>query len=430
MNGGALELTILMPCLNEAETLQVCVEKARGFLERSGIAGEVLIADNGSTDGSQAIATAAGARVVPVPERGYGAALSAGIEAARGRYVIMGDADDSYDFAHLDAFVEQLRQGADLVMGNRFAGGIAEGAMPPLHRYLGNPVLSLIGRVFFRTKIRDFHCGLRGFSRQKMLDLNLHTTGMEFASEVVVRSVLAGYRIVEVPTTLAKDGRSRPPHLRSWRDGWRHLRFLLLYSPRWLFLVPGLVLAVLGAIGSLVLLITPVTVGSVTFDIGTLLYANAALVVGVQAVSFALLTKVYAMEEGFLPRDRRMDRVASWLGLETGLIAGGALIILGVLAAVLSLNFWNKSDFGELNASDTVRVVVPAAVGFMLGAQVALNSFFLSILGLGRRNRPTVENADVAADARAHESRPPVGQAVAVGVQSGAVAGAEQGEQR
>jgi len=430
MNGGALELTILMPCLNEAETLQVCVEKARGFLERSGIAGEVLIADNGSTDGSQAIATAAGARVVPVPERGYGAALSAGIEAARGRYVIMGDADDSYDFAHLDAFVEQLRQGADLVMGNRFAGGIAEGAMPPLHRYLGNPVLSLIGRVFFRTKIRDFHCGLRGFSRQKMLDLNLHTTGMEFASEVVVRSVLAGYRIVEVPTTLAKDGRSRPPHLRSWRDGWRHLRFLLLYSPRWLFLVPGLVLAVLGAIASLVLLITPVTIGSVTFDIGTLLYANAALVVGVQAVSFALLTKVYAMEEGFLPRDRRMDRVASWLGLETGLIAGGVLIVLGVLAAVLSLNFWNKSDFGELNASDTVRVVVPAAVGFMLGAQVALNSFFLSILGLGRRNRPTVENADVAADARAHESRPPVGQTVGAGVQSGAVAGAEQGEQR
>lgn len=430
MNGGALELTILMPCLNEAETLQVCVEKARGFLERTGIAGEVLIADNGSTDGSQAIATAAGARVVPVPERGYGAALSAGIEAARGRYVIMGDADDSYDFSRLDAFVEQLRQGADLVMGNRFAGGIAEGAMPPLHRYLGNPVLSLVGRVFFRTKIRDFHCGLRGFSRQKMLDLNLHTTGMEFASEVVVRSVLAGYRIVEVPTTLAKDGRSRPPHLRSWRDGWRHLRFLLLYSPRWLFLVPGLALAVLGAIGSLVLLITPVTVGSVTFDIGTLLYANAALVVGVQAVSFALMTKVYAMEEGFLPRDRRMDRVASWLGLETGLLAGGALIVLGVLAAVLSLNFWDKRGFGALNAADTVRVVVPAVVGFMLGAQVCLNSFFLSILGLGRRNRPPVENADVAADARAHEPRRRADLIMPAGVQSAAATAAEQGEER
>jgi hypothetical protein len=344
-----------------------------------------------------------------VPVKGYGSALSAGIEAAYGRYVIMGDADDSYDFAHLDEFLEQLRQGADLVMGNRFAGGIEGGAMPPLHRYLGNPVLSLVGRVFFRTKIRDFHCGLRGFSRQKMLDLNLHTTGMEFASEVVVRSVLAGYRIVEVPTTLSKDGRSRPPHLRSWRDGWRHLRFLLLYSPRWLFLVPGIVLAVLGAAVSLLLLITPVTIGSVTFDIGTLLYANAALVVGVQAVSFALLTKVYAMEEGFLPRDRRLDRMASWLGLETGLLAGGALIVLGVLSAVLSLNFWIKSDFGQLNAADTVRVVVPAVVGFMLGAQVCLNSFFLSILGLGRRNRPAVDSVDVAEDGRADRSARSVG---------------------
>jgi glycosyltransferase involved in cell wall biosynthesis len=405
MNDSDLELTILMPCLNEAETLQVCVEKAHGFLERSGIAGEVVVADNGSTDGSQAIATEAGARVVPVPERGYGSALSAGIEAAHGRFVIIGDADDSYDFSDLSAFVEQLRAGADLVMGNRFAGGIEDGAMPPLHRYLGNPVLSLIGRVFFRTKIRDFHCGLRGFSREKMVALNLHTTGMEFASEVVVRSVLAGYRIVEVPTTLSKDGRSRPPHLRSWRDGWRHLRFLLLYSPRWLFLVPGALLAFLGGVASLVLLFTPVRIGSVTFDIGTLLYANAALVVGVQAVSFALLTKVYAMEEGFLPRDRRLDRAASWLGLETGLLAGGALIVLGILAAVLSLNFWQNRSFGQLDAGDTVRVVVPAVVGFGLGAQVCLNSFFLSILGLGRRNRPVVESGDVADDARAHGRR-------------------------
>jgi glycosyltransferase involved in cell wall biosynthesis len=396
------ELTVLMPCLNEAETLRVCIEKALSFLSRAGVAGEVIIADNGSTDGSQEIARAAGARVVAVPVKGYGSALSAGIEAAEGRYVIMGDADDSYDFAHLDAFLAELRQGADLVMGNRFAGGIEDGAMPPLHRYLGNPVLSLVGRVFFHTKIRDFHCGLRGFSRQKMLDLNLHTTGMEFASEVVVRSVLAGYRIVEVPTTLSRDGRSRPPHLRSWRDGWRHLRFLLLYSPRWLFLVPGLVLAGLGAVISLLLLVTPVTIGSVTFDIGTLLYANAALVVGVQAVSFALLTKVYAMEEGFLPRDPRMDRMASWFGLEMGLLAGGALILLGVLAAVLSLNFWIDSDFGRLNAADTVRVVVPAVVGFVLGGQVCLNSFFLSILGLGRRNRPVVRSIDIVEDAQAH----------------------------
>ncbi|WP_369140014.1 glycosyltransferase family 2 protein [Modestobacter versicolor] len=394
MNGSAVELTILMPCLDEAETLRVCVEKARGFLERSGVVGEVLIADNGSTDGSQAIAEAAGARVVPVARRGYGSALIAGIEAARGRFVIMGDADDSYDFSDLSAFVAELRAGADLVMGNRFAGGIEDGAMPPLHRYLGNPVLSFIGRLFFKTRIRDFHCGLRGFQRDRMLALNLHTTGMEFASEVVVRSVLAGYRITEVPTTLSKDGRSRPPHLRSWRDGWRHLRFLLLYSPRWLFLVPGLVMALLGALATIVLLVTPVTVGSVTFDIGTLLYATAVVVVGVQATAFALLTKVYAVEEGFLPRDRRLDRVTSWLGLETGLIVGGALFLLGVLAAVLSVNYWQDSDFGQLDAAETVRAVVPAVLGFMLGAQVCLNSFFLSILGLGRRNRPEVRDYD------------------------------------
>jgi hypothetical protein len=438
VNAGTLELTILMPCLNEAETLQVCIDKAQAFLRRAGVHGEVVIADNGSTDGSQAIATAAGARVVPVPQRGYGSALIASIEAARGQFVIMGDADDSYDFSHLDAFLDRLRGGADLVMGNRFAGGIEEGAMPPLHKYLGNPVLSLIGRVFFRTRIRDFHCGLRGFSRDKMLALNLHTTGMEFASEVVVRSVLAGYRIEEVPTTLSRDGRSRPPHLRSWRDGWRHLRFLLLYSPRWLFLIPGLALTVLGALASVVLIVTPVTVGSVTFDIGTLLYANAALVVGVQAVSFALLTKVYAMEEGFLPRDRRLDRAASWFGLEMGLLTGGALIVLGLLAAILSVNFWQDRSFGQLDAADSVRVIVPAVVGFVLGAQVCLNSFFLSILGLGRRNRPVVESEDTMEDARAHvpaavavASAPGSGGSVrmtaAQGQEGGATATAEQG---
>jgi glycosyltransferase involved in cell wall biosynthesis len=393
-----IELTILMPCLDEAETLEVCITKARRFLDESGIAGEVLIADNGSTDGSQALAVAAGARVVPVARRGYGSALIAGIENARGRYVIMGDADDSYDFSKLGEFVRELRAGADLVMGNRFAGGIEPGAMPALHRYLGNPVLSLIGRVFFRTPIRDFHCGLRGFDRARIMALDLHTTGMEFASEVVVRSVLAGYRITEVPTTLSKDGRSRPPHLRSWRDGWRHLRFLLLYSPRWLFLFPGVVLTVLGLLATVILLVTPVRIGSVTFDIGTLLYAVAAVVVGVQAVSFALLTKVYAIEEGFLPRDPRLDRIIERVGLEKGLLAGGTLFLLGLLAAVGSLTFWQSRDFGDLEAHDAVRVVVPAVLGFMLGAQIWLNSFFLSILGLGRRNRPAVEVARTPAD--------------------------------
>src|SRR3954452_4523414 len=271
-----------MPCLDEAETLQVCVEKARGFLERSGISGEVVVADNGSTDGSQAIAVAAGARVIPVARRGYGSALITGIRGARGRFVIMGDADDSYDFSDLSAFVRELRAGADLVMGNRFAGGIEDGAMPPLHRFLGNPVLSLIGRLFFHTPIRDFHCGLRGFDRAKMLGLNLHTTGMEFASEVVVRSVLAGYRVEEVPTTLSRDGRSRPPHLRSWRDGWRHLRFLLLYSPRWLFLIPGLVLFIASTLLALWLIPGGRHVGGAVLDIHTLLVATFLAIAGYQ----------------------------------------------------------------------------------------------------------------------------------------------------
>lgn len=387
-----LELTVLMPCLNEAETLRTCIDKAMGFLSREGIAGEVLIADNGSTDGSQEIALAAGARVVDVPVKGYGSALNTGIRAARGRFVIMGDADDSYDFSDLSAFVRELRAGADLVMGNRFAGGIEDGAMPPLHRYLGNPVLSLIGRVFFRTQIRDFHCGLRGFDRNRMLALGLHTTGMEFASEVVVSSVLAGYRIVEVPTTLSRDGRSRPPHLRSFRDGWRHLRFLLLYSPRWLFLIPGSLLVVLGAIATGVLLVTPVRIGSVTFDVGTLLYANAALLVGAQAVGFALLTKVYAIEEGFMPRDPRLDRLARWLGLETGLLVAAALILVGVLATIASLFYWRGQDFGELEAASVVRIVVPAVTGFVLGCQVGLSSFFLSILGLGLSRRSQLDD--------------------------------------
>jgi glycosyltransferase involved in cell wall biosynthesis len=385
-----VELTILMPCLNEAETLEVCIAKALGFLERSGIDGEVVIADNGSTDGSQELAERAGARVVPVAEKGYGNALLGGIRAARGRFVIMGDADDSYDFSGLEPFVERLRAGADLVMGNRFAGGVEPGAMPALHKYIGNPVLSFIGRTFFGTRIRDFHCGLRGFRRDRLLALDLHTTGMEFASEVVVRSVLAGYDVTEVPTTLSKDGRSRPPHLRSFRDGWRHLRFLLLYSPRWLFLFPGALLFAVGMLATVVLSFTPVTIGSVTFDVGTLLYAVAAVVIGVQAVSFWLLTKVYATEEGFMPPDPRLDRLFRWFRLETGLVLAAALIVLGILTAVGSLVLWQSRGFGSLDTGTVVRSVVPAMTGLMVGAQVGLTSFFLSILGLGRRDRPAV----------------------------------------
>ncbi|MGQ3257417.1 MAG: glycosyltransferase family 2 protein, partial [Microbacterium aurantiacum] len=263
-----LELTILMPCLNEAETLEVCIRKARGFLERSGIEGEVLISDNGSTDGSQELAARLGARVTHAPRRGYGAALINGIETARGRFIIMGDADDSYDFENLQPFVDRLREGADLVMGNRFAGGIAPGAMPPLHKYLGNPVLSGIGQLFFRPNVGDFHCGLRGFNRDRIAALGLQTTGMEFASEMVVKATLArpNYRIEEVPTTLKKDGRSRPPHLRSWHDGWRHLRFLLIFAPRWLFVYPGLVAFLLGALAVGVLAFGGIEIGGVGFD--------------------------------------------------------------------------------------------------------------------------------------------------------------------
>ena len=296
-----VELTILMPCLNEAETVVACVQKAVEFLVDHRIAGEVVVADNGSTDGSQRLAEDAGARVVPVVEPGYGSALLGGINAARGRYVIMGDADDSYDFTALMPFLDRLRAGADLVMGNRFRGGIQPGAMPALHRYLGNPVLSFIGRLFFHAKLGDFHCGLRGFRRDSVLSLGLQTSGMEFASEMVVRATLAGQRIEEVPTTLSPDGRSRPPHLRSWRDGWRHLRFLLLFSPRWLFLIPGTALLALGLVLGLAVLPAR-SAGPQLYNVNTLAVACAMVVIGFQSVLCALFTHVHGCAEGFLPQ--------------------------------------------------------------------------------------------------------------------------------
>lgn len=378
------ELTILMPCLNEAETLATCIGKARGWLERAGVVGEVLIADNGSTDGSQQIAVDAGARVVDVPVRGYGAALQAGIAAAAGRFVIMGDADDSYDFSELDAFIDELRRGTNVVMGNRFRGGIFPGAMPALHRYLGNPVLSFIGRRFFGLKVGDFHCGLRGFDRDKVRSLGLRTTGMEFASELVVRAGLAGLSITEVPTTLRPDGRSRPPHLRTWHDGWRHLRFLLLYSPRWLFLLPGLALFALGAIVSAILTVRDVSVGSVTFSVNTLVYASAITVIGFQALTFGLFTKIYAVAKGFLPADNRVDRLAGRFRLERGLAAGAVISLAGVVIALVSLWRWRSEGFGELDTARQLRVVIPAALGLIIGTSTVLASFFLSILGMDK----------------------------------------------
>ena len=384
LDGTRTELSILMPCLNEAETLATCIRKAQKALEDLDVVGEVIIADNGSTDGSPEIAASLGARVIQVAEKGYGSALLGGIKAARGKYIIMGDADDSYDFTNLKPFLENLRAGYDLVMGNRFKGGIAPQAMPALHRYLGNPVLTGIGRLFFHSSCGDFHCGLRGFSKAAIQRLDLRTTGMEFASETVVKASLHGLRITEVPTTLSIHGRSRPPHLRSWRDGWRHLRFLLLYSPRWLFLYPGLFLMVVGALVSGWLLVGPRVVDGITLDVHTLLYAAMAIIIGYQTVIFAIFTKVFAITEGLLPEDPRLTTMFRHIKLETGIIAGTLLLVAGIGLSVYALSFWSATSFGPLDPSTTLRLVIPAATLITLGLQTVLSSFFLSILGLKR----------------------------------------------
>jgi glycosyltransferase involved in cell wall biosynthesis len=374
-----------MPCLDEAETVEGCVQTATGFLERAGIDGEVVVADNGSTDGSVELASAAGARVVPVERRGYGAALQGGIAAAAGTFVVMGDADASYDFSRLEPFLDELRSGADLVIGNRFAGGIEPGAMPFLHRYLGNPVLSWVGRLLFRVPVKDFHCGLRGFRRDAIAGLGLRTDGMEYASEMVVRASLAGLDIREVPTPLRPDGRARRPHLRTWHDGWRHLRFLLLYSPRWLFLIPGLVMLIAGLVATALLVAGPVTVGDVSFDVGALVYAAALTIIGFQAVLFAVFTKVYAVARGFLPPDGRIERLAERFRLERGLLVGAIVLLAGLVGAVGSLVRWSSEGWGDLDPGQQLRVVVPAALGLVLGSTIVLSSFFLSILGVDRR---------------------------------------------
>ncbi len=373
-----LELTILMPCLNEAATVGACVDAAQKALRDLDVDGEVVVADNGSTDGSRELATARGARVVPASEPGYGAALLAGIEAARGRYVCMADADLSYDFAEAGRYLAKLREGYDLVMGNRFAGAIEPGAMPPLHRYLGNPVLSALGRRFFGSPVGDFHSGMRGFRRDALLGLRLRTTGMEFASEMIVRASLAKLRIAEVPATLRPDRRGRPPHLRTWRDGWRHLRFLLLYSPRWLFLYPGAVLAAIGLVASALLIPTP--------RVHTLVYAAMLLVVGFQTMLFAAYTKIFAINEGLLPPDRRLDRAFQIVTLEVGLIVGVLLLIGGLAGSAVALGVWTSTNFGALDASAlAMRIVIVSSTALALGVQVMLSSFFFSILGLRRR---------------------------------------------
>jgi len=382
---GSMEVSVVMPCLNEAETLETCIVKAQQALAAANIAGEVVIADNGSADGSVEIAERLGARVVHVKAKGYGNALMGGLTAACGKSVVMGDADNSYDFSHVPRFVEQLRSGSDVVMGNRFRGGIEHGAMPFLHKYLGNPVLSGIGKLLFKSPVGDFHCGLRGFSKAAFERMDLRTTGMEFASEIVVKASLLGLSIAEVPTSLFPDGRSRAPHLRTWRDGWRHLRFLLLYSPRWLFLYPGIALMLIGTMLGLWLLPSPRTVGSVTFDVHTLVYAAAFVLLGFQAIAFACFTKIFAISEGLLPPDPALDKMFRYITLEVGLVIGGLMTALGFAASVYAVTGWETRHFGMLDYSHTMRIVIPAALFLMLGAQTIFASFFLSVLGLRRR---------------------------------------------
>jgi glycosyltransferase involved in cell wall biosynthesis len=383
-----IELTVVLPCLNEAETVATCVGKAKRWLHDAGVDGEVVVADNGSTDGSGELAEAAGARVVNVRRKGYGNALISGIRAARGTYVIMADADDSYDLENLGPFLAQLRQGDDLVMGNRFRGGIARGAMPWLHRLVGNPVLSGIGRLFFHTSVRDFHCGMRGFRKDAILGLGLRSGGMEFASEMVVKASLADLRISEVPTTLRPDGRSRAPHLRSFRDGWRHLRFLLLFCPRWVFVYPGLIALGVGAVGTATL-----TFGHIgSLDIAALLYAAALMIIGYQALWFGLLMQSYAETRGILPQRSHMNRIHRVLTLERGLILGVGLIAFGVVLAILSFIRWREANFGTLNPGTNVRTITPAILGLVLGAQTILGSFSIGVLAI----RTTADEQPIA----------------------------------
>ncbi len=381
-----VELTIVMPCLNEAETLVRCIAKAKRFIARSGVEAEIIVADNGSTDGSRELARGQGVRVIPVPLKGYGAALHTGLGAARGRYCILADSDDSYDFANLDPFLAQLRQGADLVIGDRFAGGIAPGAMPWKNRVIGNPLLSGVGRLFFVSTIRDFHCGLRGLSKETFHLLDLRTTGMEFASEMIIKATLLGLRIAEVPTTLSVDGRSRRPHLRPYRDGWRHLCFMLLFSPNWLFLYPGLALVFAGVLLGGLLLCGPLDIGSVRLSLDTLIYCAAMIGVGVQAVLFAILSRNFAVQEKLYPRSPGWSFMLDSVTLERGLIVGSMLFAGGLAGAFKAVALWHAARFGALNVEAISRVTIGSSLALSLGSEIIFSSFLLSTLKLNTRS--------------------------------------------
>lgn len=379
-----LLLTILMPCLNEEETIEICIKKARKFLDENQIDGEVLIADNGSTDNSVKIAESCGARIVHIEEKGYGSALRGGSKEARGKYVIMEDADDSYDFLHLMPFVEKLREGYDLVMGNRFKGGIEKGAMPFLHKYIGNPVLSTIGRILYSSEIKDFHCGLRGYNRDRMNALNLITTGMEYASEMVVMAELNHLKITEIPTTLKKDGRSGKPHLRSFRDGWRHLTFLLMYSPNSLFLLPGLTFVIIGMILSVVLLFGDFYIGDVSFGIHTLLYACASIIIGVNIIFLDIYTKVYAYNTKFIPSNKVIEKISKY-NMNKGIGIGFLLFVFGIIISIAGVLIWKKNSFGQLDPTKIMRLLIPAVTIIILGIQILFASFFVGILNIKHR---------------------------------------------
>ncbi len=371
-----------MPCLNEAETLAKCIRHAQAAVASGGLSAQIIVADNGSTDGSQRIARELGAEVVEVPRKGYGSALIGGIDAARGRFVVMGDADDSYDFEAIAPLVDKLREGYDLVVGNRFMGGIQPGAMPWSHRWVGNPVLTFISRVFFKTPVGDMHCGLRAFTKDAYERMRLRATGMEFASEMVIKAALKGMRITEVAVILRPDGRSRPPHLRTWRDGWRHLRFMLLFSPRWLFLYPGIALFVLGVVLSALLIAGPVEVGGVRLDIHTLLVAGFLSLLGYQLVLFAVFTKIFAIRMGFHPPHPLLESLFRHVTMEVGLLAGALMVLAGIIGLVLAVASWQAVGFGSLDPSLTMREVIPAVVLLAIGTQTIFASFFISILSI------------------------------------------------
>jgi glycosyltransferase involved in cell wall biosynthesis len=380
-----VELSVVLPCLNEAETIGICILEAQKALDAAGISGEVIVADNGSKDSSRTLASSLGAIVIRVSEKGYGSALMGGIAAARGKYVVMGDADASYDFGDIPRFLEKLRSGHDLVVGNRFLGGIRPGAMPALHKYVGNPILSGIGRMFFRSPCNDFHCGLRGFSKVAYERMGLRTTGMEFATEMIVKASLLQMSACEVPTSLSPDGRNRAPHLRTWRDGWRHLRFLLLYNPRWLFYYPGLVLMLLGTAVGAWLLPGPQRIGRIVFDVHTLLYATVAILLGFQAIAFAVFTKLFVISEGLHPPFTRLGSVARFMSLEAGLSIGAILTAIGLAGSIYAMHIWSSVNFGPLDVAKTLRLAIPASLFLTLGVQSIFFSFFLSVLRLRRQ---------------------------------------------